>query len=161
MITLAENNNVTESLVESIYTPNSTYFDNLTSNMGMENNSEVLDALKWKFTQDQGHGTKKVLSILENDVTVGLIEGLVEGSVAHTSINLSLKPFKDFAAPLHTYLKSIGVNKLIAWAKPSSTDEADLLNALDQSSLYEVVDNQTSTFLDSDIEHSFITLDLL
>lgn len=161
MITLTENNNVTDSLVASIYNPNSEYFDDITSNMGMEDNTEVLDALKWKFTESQGHGVEKVLSIEENDAVVGLLECIIDESTAHSSINLSLTPFKDFAIPLHTYLKSLGVNKLIAWAKPSTSDEADLLNALDQPSLYEVIDSNTSVFMDNPVEHSFITLNLL
>lgn len=161
MITLSENNNVTASLVESIYNPNKEYFDNITSNMGMEDDTEVLNALKWKFTEDQGHGLEKVLNIKNDGAIVGLVEGLVDGSTIHTSLNFSLIPFADFAVPLHTYLQSIGVTKMIAWAKPSSTDEAALFNALNQPTLYNVVTSSTSTFADNPIEHSFITLDLL
>ena len=164
MITLIENNNVTGELVESIYTPNQAYFDDYTSNMGMEDNSQVLDALKWKLTEDQGHGIEKVLSILDDGVVVGLIEGLIDGSTIHTSINFSRIPFADYAEQFHTYLQSINVNKIIAWAKPDTVDDIALKNALNKPELYTVVTSELSTFPiseDNIIEHSLITLNLI
>jgi len=162
MINLYENNNVTGDLVESIYTPNQAYFDEYTSNMGMEDNSKVLDALKWKLTEDQGHGVKKVLSLEEEDGDgEGLLELLIDGAKAFSSINFSLIPFEDFAEPLHTYLQSVGVNKLIAWAKPETTDDVALLNALNRPDLYSVVSSSASTFGGNSDLHNSITLDLL
>tara|TARA_B110000902_G_scaffold243200_1_gene295243 strand:- start:568 stop:1062 length:495 start_codon:yes stop_codon:yes gene_type:complete len=164
MITLIENNNVTGELVESIYTPNQAYFDDYTSNMGMEDNSQVLDALKWKLTEDQGHGIEKVLSILDDGVIVGLIEGLIDGSTIHTSINFSRIPFADYAEQFHTYLQSININKIIAWAKPDTVDDIALKNALNKPELYTVVTSELSTFPiseDNIIEHSLITLNLI
>ena len=164
MITLIENNNVTGELVESIYTPNQAYFDDYTSNMGMEDNSQVLDALKWKLTEDQGHGIEKVLSILDDGVVVGLIEGLIDGSTIHTSINFSRIPFADYAEQFHTYLQSINVNKIIAWAKPDTVDDIALKNALNKPELYTVVTSELSTFPiseDNIIEHSLITLNVI
>ena len=164
MITLIENNNVTGELVESIYTPNQAYFDDYTSNMGMEDNSQVLDALKWKLTEDQGHGIEKVLSILDDGVVVGLIEGLIDGSTIHTSINFSRIPFADYAEQFHTYLQSMNVNKIIAWAKPDTVDDIALKNALNKPELYTVVTSELSTFPiseDNIIEHSLITLNLI
>ena len=164
MITLIENNNVTGELVESIYTPNQAYFDDYTSNMGMEDNSQVLDALKWKLTEDQGHGIEKVLSILDDGVIVGLIEGLIDGSTIHTSINFSRISFADYAEQFHTYLQSVNVNKIIAWAKPDTVDDIALKNALNKPELYTVVTSELSTFPiseDNIIEHSLITLNLI
>jgi len=164
MITLIENNNVTAELVESIYTPNQTYFDEYTSNMGMADNTQVLDALKWKLTEDQGHGIEKVLSILDDGVIVGLVEGLVDGSTIHTSINFSRIPFADFAEQLHTYLQSINVDKIIAWAKPDTADDTALKNALNRPELYTVVASTISSFVndeDAIIDHSSITLNLI
>lgn len=161
MITLNQINNVPESLVEAIYNPNQSYFDEYTSNMGMEDNTEVLNALKWKLIEDAGHGVEKVLSIEEDGVIVGLFELILDGSTAHSSINFSLTPLEAFAQQLHTYLQSVGVNKLIAWAKPETDDDVALLNALNRSDLYSVVSNSTSTFGESETLHSFITLDLL
>lgn len=164
MITLIENNNVTAELVESIYIPNQAYFDEYTSNMGMADNTQVLDALKWKLTEDQGHGIEKVLSILDDGVIVGLIEGLVDGSTIHTSINFSRIPFADFAEQFHTYLQSINVNKMIAWAKPDTADDIALKNSLNKPELYTVVTSLVSTFTEAEddvIEHSLVTLNLL
>ena len=164
MITLIENNNVTGELVESIYTPNQAYFDDYTSNMGREDNSQVLDALKWKLTEDQGHGIEKVLSILDDGVIVGLIEGLIDGSTIHTSINFSRIPFADYAEQFHTYLQSININKIIAWAKPDTVDDVALKNALNKPELYTVVTSELSAFPiseDNIIEHSLITLNLI
>ena len=164
MITLIENNNVTAELVESIYTPNQAYFDDYTSNMGMEDNSQVLDALKWKLTEDQGHGIEKVLSILDDGVIVGLIEGLIDGSTIHTSINFSRIPFADYAEQFQAYLQSVNVNKIIAWAKPDTPDDIALKNALNKPELYTVVTSELSAFPiseDNIIEHSLITLNLI
>ena len=164
MITLIENNNVTAELVESIYTPNQAYFDEYTSNMGMEDNTQVLDALKWKLTEDQGHGIEKVLSILDDGVIVGLIEGLIDGSTIHTSINFSRIPFADYAEQFHTYIQSINVNKIIAWAKPDTVDDIALKNALNKPDLYAVESSIISTFPRSEddiINHSLITLNVI
>lgn len=164
MITLIENNNVTAELVESIYTPNQAYFDEYTSNMGMADNTQVLDALKWKLTEDQGHGIEKVLSILDDGVIVGLIEGLVDGSTIHTSINFSRIPFADFAEQFHTYLQSINVDKIIAWAKPDTADDIALKNSLNKPELYTVVTSLVSTFTEAEddvIEHSLVTLNVI
>tara|TARA_B110000483_G_C18161531_1_gene529513 strand:- start:990 stop:1475 length:486 start_codon:yes stop_codon:yes gene_type:complete len=161
MITLIENNNVPLSLVEAIYTPNQEYFDDYTSNMGMEDNTQVLDALKWKLVEDKGYGVKKVLSIEEDGTVVGLFELLLDGSTAHSSINFSLVPLADFAEPLHTYLQSVEATKLIAWSKPATADETALLNRLNKPDLYSFVDDVFSTFADGEDQHHFITLDLL
>ncbi len=161
MITLVENNDVTESLIESIYIPNQEYFDEYTSNMGMEDNTQVLAAIKWKLIEDHGHGVEKVLSIIDDGEVVGLLEGIIDDSTVHTSINFSLVPLADFAEPLHTYLKSVGVTKIIAWAKPDTEDQTALLNGLNRADLYSLVTHDNSTFADGGITHSFITLNLL
>ena len=118
--------------------------------------------MKWKLTEDQGHGVKKVLSLEEEDGDgEGLLELLIDDAKAFSSINFSLIPFEDFAEPLHTYLQSVGVNELIAWAKPETDDNVALLNALNRPDLYSVVSSSCSTFGENPALHNSITLDLL
>lgn len=74
------------------------------------------------------------------------------------------RPFADYAEQFHTYLQSININKIIAWAKPDTVDDVALRNALNKPELYTVVASELSAFPiseDNIIEHSLITLNLI